>query len=89
MIYDEFDIELIKFVYQTPYLLLVIIEIIKSTIHEISHLVLMTNRESPNTSILLTFKSITFQVACGHHSMRINEEIANIYSLCIPRNIKV
>ena len=28
--------------------------------------------------ILLTFKSITFQVACGHHSMRINEEIANV-----------
>ena len=59
---DEFDIKWIKFVYQTPYLSLVIIEVIESTEHEIYHLVLMTNRESPNTSTLLTFKSMAFWV---------------------------
>ena len=64
---DEFDIKWIKFVYQTPYLSLVIIEMIESTKHEISPPRLMTNRGSPNTFILLTFKSIAFCVLeLGH-----------------------
>ena len=102
---DEFDIKWIKFVYQTPYLVLVISEIITWNFSPS----LMTNRESPNTSILwplnqLVSKSLNwglvlgiiistfkFLVACDHHSiaMQINEEISSIYSLCIPRNIKV
>ena len=35
---DEFDIEWIKFVYQTPYLSLVIVQVIESIKHEMSHL---------------------------------------------------